>query len=52
MTLFQITGYAKSHLTALGERSEGTPMKGFSARHTCFFKVSLISTSLFSSCSS
>lgn len=46
-SIAQITGYAKSHLTALSERSKGTTMKDFSAWHTCFLKFPLFPLAYF-----
>lgn len=47
MTLFQITGYAKSHLTVLSQRSKGIPKKHSSAHHTCFLKFPLFPLAYF-----
>lgn len=47
MTLFQITGYAKSHLTVLSQRGNGIPKKRFSSHHTCFVKFPLFPLAYF-----
>lgn len=46
-TLFQITGYAKSHLTVLSKRRKGIPKKRSSAHHTCFLKSPLFPLAYF-----
>lgn len=46
-TLFQITGYAKSHLTVLSQRGNGLPKKRSSAHHTCFVRFPLFPLAYF-----